>query len=66
MSDEVKLKPEFWAEQYGIKIHDPDGWRNPGDPSWNTPLTRDDFEQRMRFSTIAVIDNDLYRKMMRQ
>jgi len=66
MSDELKLKPQYWAEQYGVMIADPDGWRSPGDPSWNTAISRSDFETRMGMSTIAVVDNDLYRKMMRK
>jgi len=66
MSDELKLKPQYWAEQYGVMIADPDGWRSPGDPSWDTPITRDDFEARLWISTICIEDNDLYRKMMRK
>jgi hypothetical protein len=66
MSEELKLKPQFWQEQFGVKIADPDGWRSPGDPSWDTAITQEDFRDRMSISTVAVVDNDLYRKMMRK
>lgn len=54
--DAVKKKPEEWAEETGIRILDPDGWRSPGDPSYDEPITLADFSERTWVSTVQVVD----------
>jgi hypothetical protein len=43
--------PTEWELELGYRIMDRDGWRRPGDPSWDEPITRRDFEQRAMMST---------------
>jgi len=48
-------KPEEWAKIMGVEIIDDDGWRFPNPPfgsSIDTPITRADFLQRARASTV--------------
>lgn len=48
--------PERWLETdfKGYKIMDPDGWRGLHKLSWDQPITRADFWDRMMQSTIQV------------
>lgn len=64
----VEKKPEAWlAELYpGMKILDPDGWRNPIGKPWSMPISREEFEQRLAYCTVemqpqprAVVDEHL-------
>jgi len=52
MSD-LKL-PAEWEVIDDVAVMDPDGWdRKNYDASWNTPINRDEWNQRMRVSTCA-------------
>ena len=46
-------KPEDWERITGITIMDADGWRSPGDPPYEKPISRDEFMRRMSISTIC-------------
>ena len=50
--------PEGWLAQpeyKGVDILDPDGWdRKNFKISWNTPISKDDFERRMVQCTIRI------------
>lgn len=54
----VKKTPKQWMktkEYKGLVIHDPDGWNRQAkdwDKEWNTPLTHDEFQKKLMFSTI--------------
>lgn len=43
--------PAEWSDIEGVTILDPDGWRKDRQP-WETPITREDFLNRMAYSTI--------------
>lgn len=43
--------PEEWEKELGIKVADPDGWRNAGVP-WTRRLTREEFNRLCANSTI--------------
>lgn len=49
-SPEVQT-PDVWCVRYGIEIRDPDGWRTPDAPSWDTPITLAEFQRRSAMST---------------
>lgn len=48
-----KKTPEDWAEEKGIVIVDPDGWRRDGAPALDEPITEEEFNRRAAESTIA-------------
>lgn len=48
---ELRL-PVEWAAEMKMEILDPDGWRRPGDPPFDQPITLDDFLPRMWMSTL--------------
>jgi hypothetical protein len=39
----MKKTPEEWSAEKGIRIIDPDGWRNKGDFTWNEPIDEKEF-----------------------
>jgi hypothetical protein len=45
----VRHRPTTWERPTGIKILYPDGWRDG--TSWLKPLTREEWNKRMREST---------------
>lgn len=45
--------PEQWADEVGITILDPDGWRIDG-KDFEEPITFEDFEHRLVNSTIQM------------
>ena len=52
--DEELHTPDEWQEILDYVILDPDGWRVEGAPSWDTPITREEFIDRASRSTIYV------------
>ncbi len=56
-----KKTPTEWSEIYGVVIIDPDGWRLPYSPWWDTPIDQQDWERRLFISTIMVEDNEKYK-----
>lgn len=50
-----KRTPDEWCKIRGIKILDPDGWRGPNDPSWDTPIDWMEFSERASRSTTTHI-----------
>lgn len=42
-----------WQERAGYVVVDPDGWREPGAPGPDEPITYDEFERRAASSTVA-------------
>lgn len=46
--------PAEWCEELHITIVDPDGWRGPDDPDYDTPITREDFLDRSHRSTTRI------------
>ena len=52
--------PADWQLATGIRIADPDGWRVAGDPSWETPISREDFLARAQRSTVLAWPRPLY------
>jgi hypothetical protein len=57
-TDSELKTPEEWSTIYGIRIMDPDGWRMPNAPKWDTPISREEFSWRMGISSITVEDPD--------
>jgi len=55
MGQPVLKTPEQWSEKYKVLILDPDGWRGVDSPSWDEPITEEDFVERMSVSTIGPI-----------
>ena len=47
----AKFAPRTWGIIQGIEILDPDGWRKDGQ-SFDTPITRAEWEDRKAISTI--------------
>jgi|GraSoiStandDraft_45_1057281.scaffolds.fasta_scaffold2663579_2 hypothetical protein len=45
--------PEQWQEAKGYRVHDPDGWRLPGAPAWDQPISELEFDLRAATSTIT-------------
>lgn len=44
--------PEQWSAEFGIKVHDPDGWdRMNFAESWAEPITEVEFARRAAEST---------------
>lgn len=51
-TDEEVRKPEEWAADFGIKVHDPDGWdRKNFAESWAKPISASEFAHRAAEST---------------
>lgn len=50
--EEVCKPPIEWCIEMGVQVMDPDGWRGPGAPSWDEPITREEFVQRVSVSTV--------------
>jgi hypothetical protein len=61
---ELKTADE-WSKLYGVVVRDPDGWRVEDAPSWETPITEDDFSSRMARSTVQIIDPYAFLKHVR-
>lgn len=54
----LKRTPEQWCGHYGVQVHDPDGWRTPGDPrDWNEPITLAEFARRLSGSTLRNVSD---------
>jgi hypothetical protein len=53
VTNEELRKPEHWEQHFGIRIMDPDGWRgpNPEAKSFEEPITKKEFVERMGPST---------------
>jgi len=54
MSKIIKHTPRVWCDIKRIRILDPDGWRKDH-KSFNAPLTEEEFDRRMFFSTIEPV-----------
>jgi hypothetical protein len=54
-----------WQEIYGIIVRDPDGWRTADAPSWDTPISRTEWQKRMGISTIQVVDRNKFLEQQR-
>lgn len=50
------LTPDQWCSRYGVTISNPDGWRTPGSPSWDEPITLREFHRRAGASTKDVVN----------
>lgn len=48
------LTPKEWQELEGIIVIDPDGWRKDG-KSFDEPISKDEFNQRMVLSTRTLL-----------
>jgi hypothetical protein len=51
-------KPDEWAPEFDRVVLDDDGWRNgvdgyPGPKSWDEPISREEYLQRLANSTTA-------------
>lgn len=44
--------PTEWQTIAGVRIMDADGWRHRDAPSWGTPISWEDFMNRMKQSTV--------------
>ncbi len=59
VADPDELKPEAWRStrewlsDWPYVVIDPDGWREPGAPGLDEPISRSEFERRMTASTVA-------------
>lgn len=45
--------PEQWAEEKGIVVVDPDGWREDGYFLWDKAISEEEFDRRAAVSTTA-------------
>lgn len=63
MSSPVLRTPEEWCARYGLEIADPDGWRHPNAPSWDTPLGLPEFWRRFRECTVRMVDRPTYERI---
>ncbi len=54
MTDEEFFTPSEWEKILRVQILDPDGWRTDDAPSWDTPISRDEFNRRMSASTCFI------------
>lgn len=58
--------PEQWEAHYGVQVHDPDGWRTPGDPrNWNEPITLAEFARRLGGSTLRNVSDPAWSQIRR-
>lgn len=52
----MKKKPEEWLQEPEYKLYkiiDPDGWdRKNFEEDWNKPITKEEFDQKLMYSTI--------------
>ena len=53
LEDNLKTGYE-WAEIKGVRVIDPDGWRND-DKTMADEITKKEFNQRLLYSTITMI-----------
>ncbi len=45
-------RPVDWQHEFDYVVLDPDGWRRDG-KSWDEPITRDEYSQRLMWSTVV-------------
>lgn len=55
MTEPELRTPDEWCVHYGLQVLDPDGWRGPGEPSWEEPITADEFIDRAGVSTCKML-----------
>lgn len=55
-----KKPPSVWCKEFGLTIHDPDGWR-VDNKDYDDPITEADFRKRAEEST-CVGDMSYFRK----
>jgi hypothetical protein len=60
------LTPAQWEQRENVRVVDDDGWRTPGSPTWETPITRADFQRRLGASTSQGFDWDLGQPIVRR
>jgi hypothetical protein len=48
------LLPDTWNERRGIRVKDPDGWRNDA-KSYYEPITEKEWEERITRSTVEQV-----------
>lgn len=53
-NDAICLLPEQWEKLDGVKVVDPDGWRDGTD--WAKPICKSEWERRKSESTICPTD----------
>ena len=51
MNTEILKTPEEWSVIKNVLILDPDGWRIPESPSWETPISEKEFDERLLLCT---------------
>lgn len=47
--------PSEWEVYDAIEVKDPDGWRMGDAPSWDTPISYDEWQDRVFESTIIAL-----------
>jgi hypothetical protein len=58
----VRLRtPEQWCAEYGLEIHDPDGWRGSDAPPWDQPIGLAEFADRYALCTVDMVAGDRQR-----
>lgn len=50
--DELLASPAVWEALFETRVLDPDGWRMPGAPRYDEPITALDWSRRMMVSTV--------------
>ena len=58
-----KKTPEAWCDQYGLEVHDADGWSADHTP-WTEPLTLPEFWRRYGASTAKIPTGDAYDRVI--
>lgn len=57
--------PAEWAALAGLRVHDPDGWRDGagehGPKDWAVPITRAEFAARVAASTVSAVPPEVPR-----
>lgn len=49
-----KHEPAYWCRLLHIAVKDPDGWRGAHQLDWEQPITRADFLERAKLSTVQL------------
>jgi hypothetical protein len=56
MNADTLRTPDEWANDLGIHILDPDGWRGPNGRNFSDPIAADEFDRRVWMCTIRLDD----------
>lgn len=52
---ELERTPQVWAELVGLRIVDPDGWREMASPSYDQPIDWVGFSNRIQRCTVTTL-----------